>query len=300
MKKAIHETRFDGLKQVQKGKVRDVYEVEEGLVLVATDRISAYDVVMSEPVPDKGIVLTQISRFFFENVAKNIIRHHMISCDVKDFPESCQPYASDMAHRTMLVEKAKPLPIECIVRGYVSGSGWKSYQKTGQICGIGLPEGLTESDKLPSPIFTPSTKAEQGLHDENIDFDTAARLVGDRALAEKVRDASLALYETGAELARTRGIIIADTKFEFGMLDGELVLIDEMLTPDSSRFWPLSDYAPGGAQKSFDKQFLRDYLTAQNWDKKPPPPKLPEEIIFKTRSKYVEAYERLTQETYDF
>lgn len=293
----VMNTELDDLKLLQRGKVRDIYDLGDYLLMVASDRISAYDVVMPDPVPGKGRVLTQISLFWFDEMS-DLVPNHVISADVREYPPACRPYADILGGRSMLVQKATPLSIECIVRGYISGSGWKSYQKTGRVCGIALPRGLVESDRLPEPIFTPSTKAELGSHDENIDFDEACRLVG-RSLAEKVRDLSLAIYRRGAEIAEARGIIIADTKFEFGLVGDRLLLIDEVLTPDSSRFWPQDAYAPGGPQQSFDKQFLRDYLTSIGWDKKPPAPKLPDDVIEGTRSRYIEAYRRLTGRTDD-
>ena len=293
----VMNTEFSDLKLLQRGKVRDIYDLQDYLLMVATDRISAYDVVMPDPIPGKGRVLTQISLFWF-NEMRGLVRNHVVSADVKDYPSSCRPYAEVLRGRSMLVKKAAPLSIECIVRGFISGSGWKSYQKTGTVCSISLPHGLVESDRLPEPIFTPSTKAELGSHDENIDFEEAARLIGS-SLAEKVRELSLAIYNRGAEIAEARGIIIADTKFEFGLANDELILIDEVLTPDSSRFWPRDEYQPGGAQKSFDKQFLRDYLTSIQWPKTPPAPKLPDNVIEGTRSRYHEAYRRLTGKTDD-
>ncbi len=291
----VMNTELDDLKLLQRGKVRDIYDLGDHLLMVASDRISAYDVVMPDPVPGKGRVLTQISLFWFDEM-RDLVANHVVSADVREYPPACRPYADILRGRSMLVQKATPLSIECIVRGYISGSGWKSYQKTGRVCGIALPRGLVESDRLPEPIFTPSTKAELGSHDENIDFDEACRLVG-RSLAEKVRDLSLAIYRRGAEIAEARGIIIADTKFEFGLVGDRLLLIDEVLTPDSSRFWPQDSYAPGGPQQSFDKQFLRDYLTSIGWDKKPPAPKLPDDVIEGTCSRYQEAYRRLTGRT---
>jgi phosphoribosylaminoimidazole-succinocarboxamide synthase len=261
--------------------------------MIASDRISAYDVVMPNPVPGKGEILTQISLFWF-NVMQDIVDHHVISGNVADYPDACQPYAEVLRGRSMLVKKAAPLPVECVVRGYLSGSGWKSYQDDGTVCGIRLPAGLKESEQLPEPIFTPSTKEEQGTHDINIDFDETVKLIGP-PMAEKVRDLSLAIYKKGARLAAEKGIIIADTKFEFGILDDQLILIDEILTPDSSRFWPKDTYRPGGPQNSFDKQYLRDYLTAIKWDKTPPAPELPEEVIQNTRRKYMEALTSLTR-----
>lgn len=287
MKTSVIETHFSGLTLRQRGKVRDIYDLGDSLLMIATDRISAFDVVMPDPVPDKGKVLTQISLFWFE-VMKDLVPNHLITSDVSAYPEVCQPYADVLRGRSMLVKKAASLPIECVVRGYLSGSGWKSYQKSQTLCGIRLPDGLTESDRLPEPIFTPSTKAEIGLHDENIDFDRAAKLIG-KSLADRVRELSLAIYRKGVELADSKGIIIADTKFEFGLLGDELILIDEVLTPDSSRFWPRASYRPGGAQESFDKQFVRDYLLSIHWDQKPPAPKLPDHVIEGTRKKYLEA-----------
>jgi len=295
MDSAVSETHLDGLKLVQRGKVRDIYDLGDTLLMVATDRISAFDVVMPQPVPDKGKVLNQISLFWFNAMAA-VVKNHVISGDVKDFPKECQPHKEILQGRSMLVQKAKPLPIECVVRGYISGSGWKSYQKTQEICGIKLPSGLRESDQLPEPIFTPSTKEEVGTHDINIDFDQTCRRIG-TPLAEKARDLSLAIYTQGAKLALEKGIIIADTKFEFGLLNDDLILIDEVLTPDSSRFWSQSDYKPGGAQQSFDKQYLRDYLISIKWDQKPPAPNLPASVIENTRLKYIEAMRLLTGRT---
>jgi phosphoribosylaminoimidazole-succinocarboxamide synthase len=247
---------------------------------------------MPNPIPDKGRILTQISLFWFEMMA-DLVPNHLISSDIDDYPEICKPYADQLTGRSMLVKKAEPLSIECVVRGYISGSGWKAYQDTGHICGIALPDGLQESDRLAEPIFTPSTKEELGLHDINIDFDEAAERIG-ADLAQKVRDLSLAIYQQGADYADTKGIIIADTKFEFGLYENELILIDEVLTPDSSRFWPKATYRPGGAQKSYDKQYLRDYLISLDWDKQPPAPTLPANVIDDTHDKYLEALEQLT------
>ena len=249
------------------------------LLLVATDRIPAFDVVMADPVPDKGRILTQISAFWFRLLA-DVIPNHLISLKVEDFPPACQAFREELAGRTMLVRKTKPLAVECIVRGYLAGSGWADYQKTGAVCGIPLPAGLKESDRLPGPIFTPSTKAALGTHDENISFEKAAAAIG-AELAARVRDVSLTLYSRASAWAEPRGIVLADTKFEFGLVDGELLLIDEVLTPDSSRFWPVSDYAPGRPQKSYDKQYLRDYLESLGWNKQPPPPPLPAEVLAK-------------------
>ncbi len=288
----ITQTDLKGVKLLHRGKVRDIYEVDDMLLIVATDRISAFDVVLPNPVPDKGKILTQISLFWFDMLS-DIVPNHIVASNVKDFPQILQPFADQLEDRSMLCQKASPLPIECIVRGYITGSGWKDYQKTGQVCGIKLPEGLRESDKLPEPIFTPSTKADVGQHDENISFKDASGSIGED-MAEKARDISLALYNRAAEYALNRGVIIADTKFELGIYDDDLILIDEVLTPDSSRFWPADSYEPGKSQPSFDKQFVRDYLETLDWDKKAPGPELPEEIIEKTRDRYIEAYEKLT------
>ncbi len=298
MTQPIVQTDFPDLKLVARGKVRDIYDLGDTLLMVATDRISAFDVILPNPVPDKGKVLNQISLYWFEKMA-NLVPNHIVASDVADFPADCRPYAEVLRDRSMVVKKSEPLPIECVVRGYISGSGWKSYQKDGTVCGIALPAGLRESDRLPSPIFTPSTKAEQGAHDENISFEQAAGLVG-RPLAEKVRDLSLEIYRQGAAMALEKGIIIADTKFEFGRIGDDLILIDEVLTPDSSRFWPQDSYAPGGAQKSYDKQFVRDYLISIQWNKQPPPPQLPDQVIEATRAKYIEALERLAGPAYGF
>jgi phosphoribosylaminoimidazole-succinocarboxamide synthase len=287
----VAKTELSSLTLKGRGKVRDIYDLGDRLLIVATDRISAFDVVMPNPIPDKGKVLTQLSMFWF-HWTKEIVPHHAISTRVEDFPEACQSYKEILRDRSMLVMKADPLPVECIVRGYLSGSGWEEYRKKKEVCGISLPGGLVESSKLEEPIFTPSTKADAGLHDENITFKEAERIVG-KELAGRLKSLSLRIYKKARDFAEARGIIIADTKMEFGMKDGNLILIDELLTPDSSRFWPLSDYQPGGAQKSFDKQFLRDYLLSIKWNKTPPAPELPAGIIAKTREKYLEAYEKL-------
>ncbi len=287
----VSQTDFKALRLKGRGKVRDIYDLGDKLLIVATDRISAFDVVMPNPIPDKGRVLTQLSRFWF-NLTREIIPNHLISTEVEEYPQSCQPYQEELRERSMLVFKTEVLPVECIVRGYLSGSGWEEYRETGAVCGIALPRGLVESSKLEEPIFTPSTKAEQGLHDENITFERMKQIVG-RELAEQMKWASLAVYQKARDFAEQRGILIADTKMEFGIKDGKLILIDELLTPDSSRFWPKDDYRPGGSQKSFDKQYLRDYLLSIKWNKTPPAPTLPEEVIQKTREKYLEAYERL-------
>ncbi len=296
MSKPVMQTDFADLKLLQRGKVRDMYDLGDQLLMVATDRLSAFDVVMPDPIPDKGKVLTQISLFWFD-VMQSIVSNHLITGDVDQYPDVCRPHADILRGRSMLIKKTEPLAIECVVRGYISGSGWKSYQKSGTVCGIQLPEGLRESDRLPEPIFTPSTKADLGAHDENIDFDQAADIVG-RSLAEKVREISLAIYKKGSELAAEKGIIIADTKFEFGLDGDDLILIDEVLTPDSSRFWPRATYAPGGAQKSYDKQYVRDYLLSINYDKTPPGPPLPSEVIDATREKYLEALKQLAGDDY--
>ena len=285
-------TNFPDLKLAARGKVRDIYDLGDSLLIVTTDRISAFDVIMDEGIPDKGYVLTRISAFWFRQM-EDIIPNHLISTDVNDFPAECRKYASQLEGRSMLVRKAKPLPVECIVRGYISGSGWKDYQKSGAICGIRLPAGLVESAKLEEPIFTPSTKAELGEHDENISFDRCVELVG-REMAEKISDVTIAIYKRARDIAAAKGIIIADTKFEYGICNGELIIIDECVTPDSSRFWPQDSYKPGGAQPSFDKQFLRDYLETLDWGKTAPPPPLPDEIVRKTGEKYMEALVRLT------
>jgi phosphoribosylaminoimidazole-succinocarboxamide synthase len=296
MEHSVSETNLAALNLIKRGKVRDIYDLGDYLLMVATDRISAFDVVMPNPIPEKGKILTQISLFWFE-IMKPVLPNHVISAKVDDYPEICRPYSDILRSRSMLVKKAEPLPIECIVRGYISGSGWNDYQMSGNVCGIKLPEGLKESDKLPEPVFTPSTKAESGLHDVNIDFEQTVEKIG-KPLAEKVRTLSLEIYNKGADLAYNKGIIIADTKFEFGLLDDDLILIDEILTPDSSRFWPRSSYKPGGAQKSFDKQYLRDYLLSINWNKKPPAPSLPQNVINNTRNKYLEASQQLTAATH--
>lgn len=288
----VFETHLPDLSLRGRGKVRDIYDLGEYLLIVATDRISAYDVVMPTVIPDKGLILTKISAFWFEALA-DIVDNHLITTDIDNFPEECHPYSEELADRSMLVEKAEPLPVECIVRGYLSGSGWKDYQKYGAVCGIALAEGLLESARLEAPIFTPSTKAEKGSHDENIDFSTLCNKVGTN-VAERLRDLSIALYEKGAAIARQRGIIIADTKFEFGLVAGKLTLIDEVLTPDSSRFWPEGHYEPGRSQESFDKQYLRDYLDQCGWGRTPPAPELPEEVVRNTKSRYLEALKRLT------
>ncbi len=290
----VMQTNFEGVKPPRRGKVRDIYDLGDKLLIVASDRISAFDVVLPEGIPGKGKVLNLISRYWFDRT-KDIVPNHLISTDVDDYPEEFRKYRNVLEGRSMLVKKTRPLPVECIVRGYITGSGWKEYQKSKSVCGIPLPAGLVESSKLETPIFTPSTKAEEGAHDENITFERASELVG-RVLAERVRDVSIALYSRARDIAEKKGIIIADTKFEFGIDEetGELVLIDEALTPDSSRFWPRDEYKPGGSQKSFDKQFVRDYLESLDWDKNPPAPSLPPDVVKKSSEKYHEALDRLT------
>jgi phosphoribosylaminoimidazole-succinocarboxamide synthase len=283
--KVIRETNFAGIPPVARGKVRDIYDLGDQLLIVATDRLSAFDVVMATPIPDKGRVLTQLSLFWFD-LLKGVIPNHILSST--QFPAPFDRYAEDLAGRSMVVRKTKPLPVECVARGYLSGSGWKEYQATSTICGVPLPPGLIESDKLPEPIFTPATKAASG-HDENIPFERAADMIG-KELAEKVRDTTLELYRRASAYALPRGILLADTKFEFGLLNDELIWIDEALTPDSSRFWPASQYKPGGAQPSFDKQYVRDYLERIQWPKSPPGPELPPDVVAATRDKYREAY----------
>ena len=284
---AVYETKFSGLTLLRRGKVRDIYEVNDKLLLVASDRLSAFDVVLPDGIPDKGKVLTQISAFWFRKLA-DIIPNHMISVDVMDFPPATKIHEEALAGRSMLCVMAKPLPVECVVRGYLSGSGWAEYRERGEICGIPVPGGLPESARLPEPIFTPATKEEKGKHYMNIPFAKMVEIVG-KEIAEKARAISLEIYRRAADYARGRGIIIADTKFEFGVANGKLLLIDEVLTPDSSRFWPTEGYLPGGTQKSFDKQFVRDYLLTLPWNKTAPGPKLPADVIVKTSEKYREA-----------
>ncbi len=296
MSDALLQTEFPELKLLARGKVRDIYDLGDTLLMVATDRISAFDVIMPNPIPDKGKILNLMSLFWFRHM-EDVIKNHIISSDVDEFPESCSPYKDILRDRSIHVKKAEPLPVECVIRGYISGSGWTAYQESQEICGIKLADGLKESEKLPEPIFTPATKAEAGDHDINIDFEEAAKILGEEK-ANKVKDISLAIYNKGAMIAREKGIIIADTKFEFGMVDGELLLIDEVLTPDSSRFWPETLYKPGRGQESFDKQYLRDYLLSINWPKKPPAPELPEDVQKNTRGKYLEALELITGSTY--
>jgi phosphoribosylaminoimidazole-succinocarboxamide synthase len=288
------EVELPGIKKLKSGKVREVFEVDDKILLVATDRISAFDYILPQPIPQKGAVLNAISVFWFDRL-KDIIPNHMISVCVDEYPPSLKPYADILRGRSMLVRKTEVVKLECIVRGYLSGSGWLEYQQTGKVCGIKLPEGLQRSQKLEHPIFTPSTKADFG-HDENIDEVAARQIVGDKVF-DKVRLASLALYSRARDYAETKGIIIADTKFEFGMLDGKIILIDEALTPDSSRFWPADQWVVGQEPPSFDKQFVRNYLLDIKWNKQPPVPDLPSDIVQKTREKYIEAYRELTGET---
>ena len=283
--RVLSETHFAGLLPAARGKVRDIYDLGGQLLIVATDRLSAFDVILPTPIPDKGRVLTQLSLFWFQ-LLKDVIPNHVLSAI--EFPPPFDKFKDELTGRSMIVRKTQPLPIECVVRGYVSGSGWKDYRTTGKICGLQLPAGLRESERLPEPIFTPATKAATG-HDENISFEYAASLIG-KELAEKVRGVSLELYRRAAAYAEPRGVILADTKFEFGLLNNQLIWIDEALTPDSSRFWSAAQYSPGGPQASFDKQFVRDYLERMQWPKTPPGPELPPEVVEATRGKYREAY----------
>lgn len=302
----VTKTALSGLSLFNRGKVRDIYDLDEHLLIVVTDRVSAFDVILPDGIPFKGMVLNQMSAYWFD-VMKEIIPNHVVSCNVDDYPASCKPYADVLRDRSMLVKKADPLPVECVVRGYISGSLWKEYKakcvggelQTGdndpvvEVCGIDLPIGLKESSRFPTPLFTPATKAELGDHDENISFAQAKEIVGDE-VADRVRDVSVQIYQIAVGLAEKRGIIIADTKFEFGLYGGELIIIDEMLSPDSSRFWPLDEYSQGSSQPSFDKQFVRDYLASLRWDKCPPAPALPDEIVEQTSLKYLQAFEMLT------
>lgn len=296
MSAVVMTTECPELNLVHRGKVRDMYAIpghDDKLLMVATDRISAYDVVMAEPIAGKGIILTQISLFWFKLLG-DVVPNHLISADIAEFPKVCQQYRSQLEGRSMLVKRTKVVPIECIVRGYLSGSFWSAYKKNTTVCGFELPAGMRESDQFPKPLFTPSTKAEQGLHDENISLEQMRALIG-TTLTEQMANVSILLYQRAADYARAKGIIIADTKFEMGLDGDTLTLIDEVLTPDSSRFWPLDQYQPGKGQPSFDKQFLRDYLSSLDWNKQPPPPAVPEEILEKTRSRYQEAQEKLTR-----
>jgi phosphoribosylaminoimidazole-succinocarboxamide synthase len=288
----VLETNLEGLALPKRGKVRDIYDLGDSLLIVATDRISAFDVVLPNAIPGKGRVLTQISKYWFARTA-DIAPNHLLSTDVREFPAPCRRHAALLEGRSMLVRKARPLPVECIVRGYLSGSGLKEYRETGAVSGIRLPSGLTEASKLPEAIFTPSTKAEAGEHDLNIDFSTVVQLVG-KDVAEQVRSLTLAIYHRACDLAEPKGIIIADTKLEFGLFEGTVMLIDEVLTPDSSRFWPKQGYTVGVAQKSFDKQFVRDYLLSLSWDQRPPAPVLPDDVVRRTSEKYHEVLALLT------
>jgi len=292
MKPIVLETNLAGLAPPKRGKVRDIYDLGDRLLIIATDRISAFDVVLPNAIPEKGRVLTRISEYWFSKTA-DIVKNHLVATEIKDFPQVCRQHADLLEGRSMLVRKAQSLPIECIVRGYLTGSGLKEYRATGAVSGIKLPSGLTEASRLPEPIFTPSTKAEVGEHDINIDFKAVVDLVG-KDIAEKVRSTTLAIYRRACAIAEPKGIIIADTKLEFGIFEGEVILIDEVLTPDSSRFWPMKGYTVGIAQKSYDKQFVRDYLLSIKWDQKPPAPKLPDDVVQRTSEKYLEVLALLT------
>ena len=292
MSQPVYETHFEGLKLLGRGKVRDIYDLGDKLLIIATDRISAFDVVMPDPIPDKGKILTALSLFWLEFL-RDVCKNHLVSADVKEFPPECRPYIDVLEGRSMLVRKAKVFPVECIVRGYLVGSGWKDYQKTGKVCGIDLPPGLKQAQKLPEPIFTPSTKAEIGQHDENISLEQMESIVG-KDVAIALKNLSIALYKKAAQYAEERGIILADTKFEFGIIDGEIALVDEVLTPDSSRFWPKDRYEVGKNPESFDKQYVRDFLMESGWKPSDPAPHLPPEVIENTRLRYLEALKRLT------
>ncbi len=287
----VFETHFPGLKLHSRGKVRDIYDLGDSLLIVATDRVSAFDVVMPTPIPDKGMILTQLSVFWL-NFLSDIVEHHLIGTDPKKYPDSCQPFAEKLIGRSMSVKKAAVLPVECIVRGYVSGSAWQDYKKTGKVCGVPLPADLKKAASLPEPIFTPSTKAILGQHDENISFAEMAKQVGEK-IASQIREKSLMIYDRAASYARDRGILLADTKFEFGLLNDRLILVDEVLTPDSSRFWPADRYRVGTSPESFDKQYLRDYLIGSGWKVSDPPPQLPPQVVANTRARYLEAFKRL-------
>lgn len=292
MEKVVLKTNFEDVKLVNRGKVRDIYEIDGKYLLVSSDRLSAFDVIMNEGIPEKGRILTEISKFWF-NLFKDDVENHLISTDVDEYPEVLKKYRDQLEGRSMLVKKAKLIPIECIVRGYISGSGWNEYKKSGTICGIQLRSGLVESEKLDEPIFTPSTKAEIGLHDENISEEKAIEIVGEETY-NFIKETSIKIYTKAYQYAYSKGIILADTKFEFGFYDGKIILIDEVLTPDSSRFWPLSDFAMGRAQASFDKQYVRDYLLSVNFNKQPPAPNLPDEVVINTSNKYKQALFELT------
>ena len=296
MNKAILQTEISGLAPIR-GKVRDIYDLDDKLLIVATDRISAFDVIMSNGIPDKGILLTQISLFWLDLLG-DVVKNHLIGAEVADFPKPFCEHPDQFSQRSMLVKKAQVLPIECVVRGYLAGSGWKEYQQSQSVCGHNLPSGLKHCDKLSEPIFTPATKAEQGDHDENISFAQAAEIIGMDA-ASYVRDKSIGLYVKASQYASERGIILADTKFEWGFYDNEIILVDEVFTPDSSRFWPGNDYKPGRDQNSYDKQFVRNYLESINFNKQPPGPQLPEDVIAGTRRRYVEAYELISGRTFE-
>lgn len=291
----IHETNFSNLDLLKRGKVRDMYDLGEYYLMISSDRLSAFDVIMNEGIPNKGKVLTKISEFWF-NLVKDEIKNHIVSTNVDEYPQECKEYSEILADRSMLVKKAELVPLEAIVRGYISGSGWNDYQRTGNICGIKLPEGLVESEILPEPIFTPSTKAEIGDHDENISEEKAINIVGAETY-NFIKEKALSIYKKARDYASKRGIILADTKMEFGFYNGEIILIDELLTPDSSRFWPQDKYNKGRAQDSFDKQYVRDYLLSVNFNKQPPPPTLPDEVIINTSKKYEEALLKLTDQT---
>jgi len=288
---SVYQTDIPDIPLFTRGKVRDVYDMDDKLLIIATDRISAYDVVMPNGIPGKGVVLTQMSLFWFDLV-KDVVPNHLISADVEEYPDVLQPYRDLLEGRSMLVQKADRYDIECVARGYITGSGWKEYNRDGMVSGIPLPDGLQESQILAPPLFTPATKAETG-HDENITFDQMVEVIGDRETSEKLKNLTLAVYGTARNFASERGIIIADTKFEFGLIDGKITLIDEILSPDSSRFWPQDSYVPGRGQDSFDKQFVRDYLETLDWDKTPPAPELPKDIVRRTLEKYKEASRRL-------
>jgi len=292
MKKVVLKTNFEDVKLVNRGKVRDIYEIDGKYLLVSSDRLSAFDVIMNEGIPEKGRILTEISKFWF-NLLKDDVENHLISTDVDEYPEVLKKYRDQLEGRSMLVKKAKLIPIECIVRGYISGSGWNEYKKSGTICGIQLRSGLVESEKLDEPIFTPSTKAGIGLHDENISEEKAIKIVGEETY-NFIKETSIKIYTKAYQYAYSKGIILGDTKFEFGFYDGKIILIDEVLTPDSSRFWPLSDFAKGRAQASFDKQYVRDYLLSVNFNKQPPAPNLPDEVVINTSNKYKQALFELT------
>jgi len=287
----ITATSLPGLKLTHRGKVRDIYEAGKHLLFIATDRISAFDCVLPNGIPDKGRVLTQMSLFWFRHLAQ-VVPNHLVTANIDEYPSELQPFRDQLEGRSMLVRKAQMFPVECVARGYVSGSGWKDYRRTGAICGIPLPAGLQESGQLPEPIFTPASKAQTG-HDENISFAEAANVVGEET-AQRLKNLTLDIYKRASAYALERGMILADTKFEFGLIDGKIVLGDEVLSPDSSRYWPAATYSPGGPQKSFDKQFVRDYLETLDWNKQPPAPQLPEDVVSKTAAKYREAYQTLT------